>query len=323
MPGYATKALAEFNHSSPKKRQDSSHAHALKRYVARIQYANNPVTSPLLEKEGKLYIQKANEKFLYLTRCVDSIILAALSSIVLQQSNPTQVTKRRMTQLLDYIATQENAITTYSVSNMVLAVHSSASYISKPNAQSRAGGRFFMSTNIVHPPNNSAVLNIAQIIKNVMSSVAEAELGELYIMAREAIHIRNILAELGHATVHVNPNRQHDSWGHYQQHSSTQANQIHGHALPLASQPRPQKTTPHLLALRKTQLRWLLHQASFADSPPQHTHTIYNAQTRAPSTLLRKIHGSGARHRHNKGNGKKKWNASNFDKTHSAHKGPD
>ena len=55
-----------------------------------------------------------------------------------------------------------------------------------------------MLTDTVHPPNNGAVLNIAQIIKNVMSSAAEAELGALYIMACETIHIRNILAELGH-----------------------------------------------------------------------------------------------------------------------------
>ena len=81
---------------------------------------------------------------------------------------------------------------------MVLAVHSDASYLSEPNARSRAEGHFFMSNDTVHPSNNGAVLNIAQIIKNVMSSAAEAELGTLYIMAREAIHIRNILAELGH-----------------------------------------------------------------------------------------------------------------------------
>ena len=31
-----------------------------------------------------------------------------------------------------------------------------------------------------------------------MSSAAEAELGALYINAREAVHIRNILEEIGH-----------------------------------------------------------------------------------------------------------------------------
>ncbi len=42
------------------------------------------------------------------------------------------------------------------------------------------------------------MLTIAQIIKSVMSSAAEAELGALYINAREAIPLRHLLEELGH-----------------------------------------------------------------------------------------------------------------------------
>jgi hypothetical protein len=82
---------------------------------------------------------------------------------------------------------------------MVLAVHSNASYLSKAKAQSRAGGHFFLSSNTTVPPNDGAVLNIAHIIKNIMSSATEAELASLYIMARKAVYIRIILEELGHA----------------------------------------------------------------------------------------------------------------------------
>ncbi len=81
---------------------------------------------------------------------------------------------------------------------MVLAVHSNASYLSKPKAQSQAGGHFFHSSNTTVPPNNGAILNIAHIIKNIMSSATEVELNGLYIMACEAIYIRIILEELGH-----------------------------------------------------------------------------------------------------------------------------
>jgi hypothetical protein len=48
------------------------------------------------------------------------------------------------------------------------------------------------------PANNWAVLNLAQLIKAVMSSTAEAELGALYINAREAVPQRTTLAEMGH-----------------------------------------------------------------------------------------------------------------------------
>ena len=81
---------------------------------------------------------------------------------------------------------------------MILAVHSNASYLSKPKSHSRAGGHFFLSSDTQIPANNGAILNIAHIIKNVMSSATEAELAVLYIMAREAVYIRIIFDEMGH-----------------------------------------------------------------------------------------------------------------------------
>jgi hypothetical protein len=101
-------------------------------------------------------------------------------------------------QLLDYIATQEEAVLTYSASDMKLAVHSDASYLSEPQARSRAGGHFFLSNEATIPANNGAVLNIAHIIKHVMTSATEAELAALYIMAQEAVYIRIVLTEMGH-----------------------------------------------------------------------------------------------------------------------------
>ena len=99
--------------------------------------------------------------------------------------------------LLDYLGTQEDAVLSYHASNMIVAVHSDASYLSEPGARSRAGGHFFLSSDTPIPPNNgAAVLNIA--IKNVMLSATEAELAGLYIMAREAVYIRIILEEIGH-----------------------------------------------------------------------------------------------------------------------------
>ncbi len=60
------------------------------------------------------------------------------------------------------------------------------------------GGHFFMSNNTAKPPNNGAILTIAQIIKAVMSSAVEAEVGALYISCREAIPTRHTLKFLGH-----------------------------------------------------------------------------------------------------------------------------
>ena len=64
---------------------------------------------------------------------------------------------------------------------MVLASHSDASYLSESKARSRAGGHFFMSKDDATPANNGAILTVYQIIKAVMSSASEAELGALFI----------------------------------------------------------------------------------------------------------------------------------------------
>ena len=74
----------------------------------------------------------------------------------------------RVKQLLDYCASQEEAILTYHASDMVLAIHSDAGYLNERKARSRAGGHFFLSSDVQNPPNNGAVLTIVQIINAVM-----------------------------------------------------------------------------------------------------------------------------------------------------------
>ena len=81
---------------------------------------------------------------------------------------------------------------------MVYSIHSDAGYLNKAEARSRAGGHHYLSDKQPFPPNNGAILTVSEIIKAVMSLAAEAELGALYINAKEAIVARNILEELGH-----------------------------------------------------------------------------------------------------------------------------
>ena len=105
---------------------------------------------------------------------------------------------RKVDQFLGYTALQPQTGVTYYASNMVLAIHSDASYLSELKARSCAGGHFFMSSNTEYPANNGAVLTIAQIIKAVMSSATEAEIGAMFVNAHKAILTRRSLKELGH-----------------------------------------------------------------------------------------------------------------------------
>ena len=197
MPGYVKKALQKFQHT-PRRIQNSPYPFTEPIYGAKVQYAEDDDQSPELSKDDIKIIQKVTGTFLYYARAVDPTMLVALSAIASQQAKPTERTMDLVKHFLDYCASQEDAVITYRASEMVLAAHSDAGYLNEPKARSRAGGHFFLSSDTKFPPNNGAVLNIAQIIKAVMSSAAEAELGALYINAREAVYMRQILLELGH-----------------------------------------------------------------------------------------------------------------------------
>ena len=93
---------------------------------------------------------------------------------------------------------QEPTILTYQKSGMILTVHSDAGYLNKAQACSRVGGHHYLSKNVSFPPNNVSTHNIAKIIKVVMSSAAEAELGSLYINPKKAIVEQSILEEMRH-----------------------------------------------------------------------------------------------------------------------------
>jgi hypothetical protein len=69
-------------------------------------------------------------------------MLTALSSITSNQAKPTEETMDNIKLILDYTASHQNAILTYQASDMVLIIHSNASYLSEPEARSQAGGHF-------------------------------------------------------------------------------------------------------------------------------------------------------------------------------------
>jgi hypothetical protein len=170
--------------------QDQPHPHVQKTYGAKVQHAKAPNDSPPLDKAGKKFVQEVTRLFLFLRRAVDSTMLTPLSALASEQAAPTEQTMQKCLQFLDYAALQEDAIIMYWASDMKLAIHSNASYLSEPKACSRAGGHMFMAGMEEIPINNGAVLNILQITKAVMSSAAEAELGALFINAKMAVSMQ-------------------------------------------------------------------------------------------------------------------------------------
>jgi hypothetical protein len=189
MPGYLEKAFLQFNHTPPKKKQNSPHPHVAPQYGAKTQYATEEDEFPPLNKEETKYIQAVAGTLLYYGQAVDNTILPALSAIATKQANPMTKTMEKIRQLLDYCATQEEAVIKYKARKMILAVHSDAGYGNKKKSRSQAEGHFFMSNNDELPSNNGAILTLAIIINAVMTLAAKAELGAIYLNAKEAVYI--------------------------------------------------------------------------------------------------------------------------------------
>jgi hypothetical protein len=90
-------------------------------------------------------VQQVTGKFNWYAREVDGTLLTPISALSAQQAKPTQATMKRVEKFLDYAATQEPAVTTYRVSDMVLAIHSDVGYLNEEEARSRAGGGIIFS----------------------------------------------------------------------------------------------------------------------------------------------------------------------------------
>ena len=101
-----------------------------------------------------------------------------------QQGAATEDTAAAIEQLLDYMATYPNDGILFRISDMILEAHADAGFPNKSSATSRLGPHVFLSENEHKQKLNGPVLTIAQIIKTVTASAAEAELAALYITAK-------------------------------------------------------------------------------------------------------------------------------------------
>jgi hypothetical protein len=134
-------------------------------YGAKTQYATQVCTPPLMEKQC-LNIQKVTGSVLYYARAVDPTVLMPPNDISTEQTKAPEKTQAATNQLLDYLATHPDATIRYHASEMILHIHSDASYLSVSNARSRLGGLFFCGDKPSQEDTlNGSVLNVASVLK--------------------------------------------------------------------------------------------------------------------------------------------------------------
>jgi hypothetical protein len=137
---------------------------------------------------------------LYYSRAVDPTVLMPLNDIAMEQTKATGKTQAATNQLLDYLASHPDATIRYHASDMILHIHSDTSYLSVSNARSRLGGLFFLGNKSPEQDKlNGSILNVAAVIKNVVASAAEFEIGACFHNTQSGTPLRVTLTELGQA----------------------------------------------------------------------------------------------------------------------------
>ena len=200
MPGYIQAALHKYQHPTPTRAQHAPHTWSKPNYGAKQQLTSPEDTSEPLTSAAIKRVQQITGTLLYYARAVDSTLLVALGTIAAQQAKGTAMTTTAINQVLDYCHTHPDATIRYRASDMILKMHSDASYLSEAKARSRAGGHFHLGdkANTQHERRNGPLLTKSTIMRNVMSSAAEAECGALFDNTKEGVPLRNTLHEMGH-----------------------------------------------------------------------------------------------------------------------------
>ena len=133
-------------------------------------------------------MQQLIDTCLFYARAVDYTILPATSSIASEQANAKEGTEKRIKQLVVYLATLCSAEIKFYALKTILTVHSDASYLSEPKAKSRVAGVYFIGD--VREDRKPLLLNgnifiVCSMLKFEVASVAETELGALFINGKE------------------------------------------------------------------------------------------------------------------------------------------
>jgi hypothetical protein len=189
MLGYVIKQLQKYKHAIPAKPQHCLYTPQPRQYGSRM-HRPLPIdnSQPLMDANIK-HIQLVIESILYYACAMDLTVLMALSTIASEQAHGTKNTMQKTKQLLDYLATHLDGTVQFYASDMILNIHSNASYLPDANAHSQACRHFLIGWK--HNPTepiklNGAFFTLCAILRFVVASTAEAELGELFLNCKQA-----------------------------------------------------------------------------------------------------------------------------------------
>jgi hypothetical protein len=200
MPGYIKASLQKYQHPAPGRPEHAPHTWNPPIYGAKTQFVNETTPSPALSDKDVNKLQQLTGTLLYYARAVDTTLIMPINVLASEQSNATGITTDKVIKLLNYCNTHPDTKIQYHASDMILHIHCDASHLSENESKSRAGGFFYMGNTTKNDKKltNRAISIVSKVLKHVMSSAAKAEIGALFINAKEGAFLRTTLEELGH-----------------------------------------------------------------------------------------------------------------------------
>jgi hypothetical protein len=143
MPNYIKKKLQEYGHIIPTRLHSCPYHPEPRKFGTGAQAPLPPNATHPLDAAGIKQVQQIVDSILYYARAVDVTVLMGLSSIAFEQTKVTEQTMGRCINLLNYLASNQDAKVCFHASDMVMNIHSDASYLLETKARSRACGHFF------------------------------------------------------------------------------------------------------------------------------------------------------------------------------------
>jgi hypothetical protein len=130
MPGYIKAALHKYQHPAPARPEHAPHTWNPPVYGAKTQFVNETTPSPALSDKKVNKLQQLTGTLLYYARAVDPTLIMPINVLASEQSNATEITADKVIELLNYCKTHPETKIRYHASDMILHIHSDASYLS-------------------------------------------------------------------------------------------------------------------------------------------------------------------------------------------------
>jgi hypothetical protein len=146
MPGYIKEALHKYQHPAPARPEHAPNTWDPPIYGSKTQFVTEATSSPALSDKEINKLQQLTGTFLYYDRAVDPTLIMPINVLASEQSTSTHVKADKVIKLLNYCNTHPETKIRFHSSDMILKIHSNASYLSEDEARSRAGGFFYMET---------------------------------------------------------------------------------------------------------------------------------------------------------------------------------